>query len=83
MGERRYSHIIDPVTDAPVAGDLLSVSVRAADAMTADGWATALMAAGAEGPDLARAEGIAAYFLFADGTGLRRVSTGGFTAEKV
>jgi thiamine biosynthesis lipoprotein len=79
FGGRRYSHIIDPRTRQPVAGDLASVSVIAEDAMTADGWATALAAAGANGgPILARRRGIAALFLVRDGAGLRRIATGAF-----
>src|SRR5690606_31004914 len=50
LAARRYSHIIDPATAAPVETATASVSVIAADAATADGWATALMAAGADGP---------------------------------
>jgi thiamine biosynthesis lipoprotein len=50
-----------------------------ADAMIADGWATALMAAGAnDGPLLARQNNIAALFLIRDGKGLRRMTTGAF-----
>ncbi len=79
IGDRRYSHIIDPRTREPVDGNLVSVSVVASDAMTADGWATALMAAGASvGPALARENGIAALFLMRDGRDLRRILTGTF-----
>jgi len=80
LGERRYSHIIDPVSHAPVAGRLAAVSVVAATAMEADAWATALMASGAAGPDRARAQGLPALFLFAEGAGLRRVTTRGIDA---
>lgn len=76
-GGRRLSHIIDPDAGAPVAGPLASVSVVAGDAMTADGWATALFAAGTKaGPALAQARGIAALFLWRDATPRRM--TGGF-----
>ncbi len=79
IGDRRYSHIIDPRTGEPVTGRLASVSVVADDAMTADGWATALFAAGAtDGPSLARCQRISALFLIRDGAGLRRVTTGAF-----
>ena len=44
--------------------------------LEADGWATALMAAGEAGPELARNRDIAALFLFRDGVGLRSVATG-------
>mgnify|MGYP005851378493 FL=1 len=78
LGTRRWGHIINPNSRSPVNGRLRSVTVLADDAMTADGWATALFAAGDEaGPDLARARGIAALFLFEGGSALRRVATGG------
>jgi thiamine biosynthesis lipoprotein len=50
--------------------------------MAADGWATALMAAGAEaGPDMARRAGLAALFVLAEGDRLRLVPTGGMAAH--
>ncbi|NNF92712.1 MAG: FAD:protein FMN transferase [Boseongicola sp.] len=77
LNGRIYSHIIDPETRAPAAGRLRSVTVAAENAMTADGWATALCAAGdVAGPDLAAAQGIAALFLFEDDGTLRQVRTG-------
>lgn len=77
LNGRRYGHIIDPRSRAPAGGALLSVSVVAPDAMTADGWATALFAAGAEaGPDLARRNDLAALFLSEDDGKLRQVRTG-------
>jgi thiamine biosynthesis lipoprotein len=79
VGTRRYSHIIDPLTLEPVEGNLLSVSVIASSAMTADGWATALFAAGAaNGPELARRNSVNALFVFSDPQGLRRIKTGSF-----
>lgn len=76
---RSYSHIIDPATGEPVAGALASVSVIGQSAMWADGWATALAAAGpAEGPALAHRTGISALFLIREGEGLRRETTGAF-----
>ena len=77
-GTRRYSHIIDPMTMSPIQGALASVSVLSRDAMTADGWATALMAAGDSGPDLARRHRIDALFLFAQADGLRPEVSGQF-----
>jgi thiamine biosynthesis lipoprotein len=60
-----YGHIIDPRRAIPAQGRLRSVSVVAEDAMTADGWATALFAAGdTAGPEMARALGLAALFVF-------------------
>jgi len=78
LDHRRYSHIIDPATREPVTGALASVSVLMESACLADGWATALMAAGDAGPTLADRNGISALFLFRDGANLRRVLTGTF-----
>lgn len=44
----RYSHTINPVTGRPVKHDLASVTVIAGTCAEADGWATALNAAGPE-----------------------------------
>lgn len=44
----RYAHTIDPHTGYPVQHNLLSVSVMAADCMTADAYATAFMVMGLE-----------------------------------
>jgi len=81
LNGRLWGHIMDPSIARPVDGLLRSVTVLAADAMTADGWATALFAAGDNaGLALARARDIAALFLFEDGTALRQVETGGIRA---
>ena len=78
LNGRTWSHIIDPSSETPVVGRLRSVTVLAGDAMTADGWATALFAAGdADGPALAEKREITALFLFEDGAALRQVRTGG------
>lgn len=45
---RKMSHTIDPATGYPVQHNLLSVSVVASDAMTADAYATAFMVMGGE-----------------------------------
>lgn len=82
FGGRRYSHIIDPRTGEPVEGQLASVSVMAASAMTADGLATALFAMGSDsGPAFATQIGIDALFLARDGSGLRETMTGAFAAH--
>lgn len=78
LGDRRYGHIIDPQTARPAGGRIASVSVLNGSAMMADGWATALFAAGEAGPQIARANDIAALFLTEDGTELQMQSTGGF-----
>jgi thiamine biosynthesis lipoprotein len=76
LNGRRYSHIVGPGRDIPATAGHRSVTVVAADAMTADGWATALCAAGPEaGPALAERQGIAALFLTGD-VGARAIPTG-------
>lgn len=78
----RLPHVFDPRTGAPLATDLLSVSVIAPTAMEADGWATALLVAGLDGGwDLARREALAALFVTARGAGTRRRATPGFDAH--
>lgn len=80
FGGREWGHIIDPVRKAPAQGALRSVTVLGGNAMLADGWATALFAAGdRRGPELARSEGIAALFLFETTGGLRKIATGKIT----
>ncbi|MEP2718525.1 FAD:protein FMN transferase [Pseudophaeobacter sp.] len=60
----RYSHIIDGTTGRPITHGTASVTVLAADAMMADGWATALLALGQErGLKIAEAEGLAVLFI--------------------
>jgi thiamine biosynthesis lipoprotein len=44
----RYSHIINPNTGKPIRHKTSSVTVLAKSAMLADGWATAMLAMGAE-----------------------------------
>ena len=44
LGNRQYSHTIDPRTGWPVEYPVTSVSVLAESCMVADAWATALMA---------------------------------------
>lgn len=80
LAGKRYSHIIDPATGRPVgAGALASVSVRAGTGMEADGWATALMAAGGvAGPQLARAQGLDSLFLRVQDGVVRAETTGAF-----
>ena len=79
LGDRRYSHIVDPVERAPVTGALASVTVQAETAMQADGWATGLMAAGEDqAVKLAHRHGVNALLLIADARGLRQVTTGAF-----
>ncbi len=67
----RYSHTIDPSNGYPVKHNLLSVSVVAADCMTADAYATAFMVMGLEKSRdfLSKEENIEAYFISDDQQG--------------
>lgn len=77
LNAQRYGHIIAPALQAPARGRLASVTVIAEDATMADGWATALFAAGeVAGPRLAREMGISALFLIDDRHTLHQQSTG-------
>ncbi len=62
----RYSHTIDPATGYPVDHQLMSVSVFAADGMSADAYATAFMVMGLEDAiDFAESrDDLEAYFIF-------------------
>jgi thiamine biosynthesis lipoprotein len=62
-----YSHTIDFKTGKPVPGIMASVTVVSPNnCMEADGWATALMAMGAEkGIEYTKKYSIAAYFIYA------------------
>jgi thiamine biosynthesis lipoprotein len=65
-GAQRYPHVLNPHTGRPIQG-LQSVTVIAADGMTADAAATALLVAGPEGwPDIARSMGMAEVLVIDD-----------------
>lgn len=73
-GGTKITHIINPATGYPVDNELISVTVYAADAMTADGYDNALMLMGLV-PALHFVEarpGMAAYFIYHDGAGTIR-----------
>ncbi len=61
---KRYSHVLDARTGAPVAHDTVSVTVINADPTLADAWSTALLCLGHEqGEIVANQYGIAALFI--------------------
>ena len=75
----RYSHTIDPRLGGPIHHALASVTVLSEKAVTADGWATALMVLGEdEGLKLAEEKGLAAYFLYKKGDGFESEETTAF-----
>ena len=83
LGSNRYSHIIDPHLARPVEGRIDSVSVLTTNAMEADGWATALAAAGDAGPQLACANDLTALFLFNRSGVLHSQTTGDFDRHMI
>jgi thiamine biosynthesis lipoprotein len=48
IGGRRYGHVVDPRTAAPVPAGIASATVVAPDTLTADAWDTALVVLGWE-----------------------------------
>lgn len=68
---KAYSHTIDPIKGEPVRHKLLSASVIADNCMTADAYATALMAVGLEkSKQLAeQIEAIEVFLIYADDNG--------------
>lgn len=76
----RYGHTIDPQWRAPLSGGPASVTVRAASAMQADAWATALMVLGPErGSQLASALGLEVLFATRETDAARPMPPGQFT----
>jgi thiamine biosynthesis lipoprotein len=82
LDARRIHHILDPRSGRPALHDLASVSVLAADCMTADAIATALFVMGAdEGMAwLSTQPGVEAFFIQRSPAGFRFQSTPGFRA---
>ncbi|NNF51427.1 MAG: FAD:protein FMN transferase [Gammaproteobacteria bacterium] len=76
IGGQRFSHTIDPRTGRPVNHSLVLATIVSDEAMTADGWATAMIVLGAEeGIVVAEREGLAALLLSEDGESLREASS--------
>jgi thiamine biosynthesis lipoprotein len=70
IGQKRYSHILDPRTGKPVSGELVAVTVIGGAGVDADAMATTLMVLGREkGMELARQvpEVSAVFVEFKDG----------------
>lgn len=74
---KRYSHILDPRTSAPVDTPLVSVTVLAPDALTADGYDTAFLILGEERARriIARHPGMAALFIAVGTNGVPTTTT--------
>jgi len=88
MDKRQISHLIDPHTGYPVVNELVSVTVCAKDAITADGYDNALMGFGLKKAldFIKNQDHMQAYFIYRDSTGkLRDTASVGFSKyfEKV
>lgn len=64
INDKRYMHVIDPITGWPVENHLVSVTVLADTCMLADAWATALLVLGLErGMIIAEQLGLSVLFI--------------------
>lgn len=69
---KRISHVIDPVSGAPIQHRLVSVTVIATTALEADGWDTGLMVLGPEkAKEVVRQQGLAVYMIVKEGDGFK------------
>jgi len=76
---KRYSHIINPKTGRPITHSTASVSVIHSSCMTADAWATGLLAMGYEkGYQLAEQKKLAVYFIYRNGDQFINLATTAF-----
>lgn len=80
---RKYSHTISPVTGYPIQHELLSASVFAKDAATADAWATACMVAGLDQAKrwMAARPDLDAFFIYSTPAGIETYATPGIKQQ--
>ena len=73
-GSKRFSHLMDPKTGSPLENELISVTVRTSNAMSADGYDNVLIGMGIEKAFnfLKRHKGLEAYFIYQDTDGTVR-----------
>ncbi len=78
---RKYAHTVDPRTGWPVQHNLLSATIVAPDALTADAWATYCMVVGVDqARDFILSDpSVEGYLVFDDGEGMRDWASPGFT----
>lgn len=81
-GSKKLSHLMDPKTGRPIDNEMISVTVRTKDAMSADGYDNVLIGMGIEKAFafLKKHKGLDAYFIYRDENGVVRdtASTGFF-----
>ncbi len=76
---KKYAHTIDPKTGYPVQHSLLSATVFAKDAITADAYATAMMVLGKEKAiELAQKQGLEIFLIYEENGKLQT-----YTSEKI
>jgi FAD:protein FMN transferase len=83
---KKISHLLDPKTGYPVQNELISVTVYARDAITADAWDNALMAMGLKEAINAveKEKGIAAYIIYRNINGVvADTATGQFPISRI
>lgn len=73
-GSRKLSHLMDPKTGRPISNELISVTVKTKDAMSADGYDNVLIGMGIEKAFafLKKHKGLEAYFIYQDVNGMVR-----------
>ena len=80
-GAKRFSHIMDPKTGYPVQNELISVTVWAKNAITADGYDNALLGMGLKKSlsFLKKHKEMEAYFIYSNSDGtISDIATEGF-----
>lgn len=82
---KKYAHTIDPRTGYPVQHNLLSATIVAADAITADAYATYCMVVGLDEAKslMATREDLEGCFIYDDNGEFRIWCSEGFTLEEV
>lgn len=73
-GSKKLSHLMDPKTGRPIDNEMISVTVRSRNAMSADGYDNVLIGMGIEKAFafLKKHKKLDAYFIFRDGDGMVR-----------
>lgn len=67
-GSKRLSHLMDPKTGSPLENEMISVTVRTSNAMSADGYDNVLIGMGIKKAFafLKKRKGLEAYFIYQD-----------------
>ena len=73
-GSKRLSHLMDPKTGSPLENEMISVTVRTSNAMSADGYDNVLIGMGLKKAFafLKKHKGLEAYFIYQDANGTVR-----------